>query len=80
MTSGERLDHINRLIPALQAPALVEQIKEMIDEQTQKLIDADDEQARGRVKALRDLLNLPEALQYEREGLTAALSQADAAN
>lgn len=81
MTLQERIEQINAQIQALQAPALLELLKERIAELTDKLIGEENEQTRGRIKALRDLLNLPEALQHEREGITAELSeQSDSAS
>lgn len=81
MTHEERLEQINKLMPALQSPALAAYINETVASLTQSLINQNNEETRGRVKALRDLLTLPEALQQERKALTAALSEeSDAAN
>ena len=74
MTYDERLEQINALLPALSSPALLAHINGEIASLTVSLIETNDEQTRGRLKALRDLINLPEALQYERDGLAAELT------
>lgn len=74
MNLEDRVEEISGLIPALQAPALVVHINNEIAGLTARLVSADDEQIRGRIKALRDLINLPEALQAEREGIAAELT------
>jgi hypothetical protein len=61
MNLEDRVEQINGLIPALQAPALVAHVSNEIRLLTDRLVRADDEQTRGRIKALRDLINLPEA-------------------
>ena len=80
MTYSDRLNEIRALTDALQCPALIKYLGERIQEHTLRLIDNDHEQTRGRIKALRALLTLPDELQYERAGIEAALSeQSDAA-
>lgn len=75
MTPEQRIQQINDLLPALTVPALVALLKDDMTSLTHRLIGENDEQTRGRIKALRDLLNLPEALRNERDQLTAALSE-----
>lgn len=77
----ERIDHINKTLSAIQHgwPFLLVELENAIKAKTESLIAQNDEQTRGAIKALRDLMNLPETLHYEREGLTAALSDEDAA-
>lgn len=75
MTLQERIEQINKQLHALQSPALIDLLKDRIEELTEKLIGEENEQTRGRIKALRDLLNLPKALQHEHEGITAELSE-----
>ncbi len=78
--SYDRLAEIMALTDALHSPALVAHINERIAAHTITLIGADSEQVRGRIKALRALLDYPESLQWERDGIAAALSeQSDAA-
>lgn len=80
MKLDDRIAQIDALIPALRSPALVAHIREEVARLTERLVSADDEQTRGRIKALRDLINSPDSLQSEREGIAAALSeQSDAA-
>ena len=75
MNLAERLTQIDALSAALCCPALVEHLNAQIHEHTERLIGADHEQTRGRIKALRALLTLPDELQQERDGITAALSE-----
>lgn len=55
------------------------ELGERIRALTVQLVSQDSEQVRGRIKALQDILELPETLQQERDGLSAALSEQDAA-
>lgn len=75
MTLEERLIQINALLPALQHPALAAMLTARIAELTNKLIAQDNEQTRGAIKELRALLNLPDTLQHERDGITAGFSE-----
>lgn len=84
MTREEVEARIAQLSRALDAfsnswPALSALIGERIADHTNSLISENNEQTRGAIKELRALLDLPEALQHEREALTAALSDEDAA-
>lgn len=57
-----------------------EQMERRINELTMNLIAKDDEQARGAIKELRRLIELPDDLEAEASHLAAALSaNADAA-
>jgi hypothetical protein len=42
---------------------------------TAELIGQDNEQTRGRIKQLRELMELPETLHQEREGISAGLAE-----
>lgn len=81
MTEADRLDQINNALNALRPawPHFAAVLNERIADATLKLISENDEQTRGRIKALRDLLNLPETLQQERDGITAELPETDSA-
>lgn len=82
MSHKTRLAEINDFL-ASSAPAwphLVREIELVIAGRVEQLITKNDDEVRGRIKALRQLIDLPEALQQEREGITAALSDEDAAN
>jgi hypothetical protein len=77
-----RIGQISATLGVLQAawPLLTREIQARIEQHTRSLVAENNEQTRGRVKALLDLMDLPESLQQERESLTAALSeQSDAA-
>jgi hypothetical protein len=50
-------------------------MQERRDALTLDLIGQDNEQTRGRIKQLRELMELPETLAQERDGLSAALAE-----
>lgn len=82
MSHKTRLAEINDFL-ASSAPAwahIEREINNVIDQKIEQLVTENSEETRGRIKALRELIDLPEALQQEREGITAALSDEDAAN
>lgn len=72
-----RLDYINNTLAAFDMawPRLAGEIQSRIDSLTLKLISANDDETRGAIKELRDLLNLPASLQYEREHINEALAE-----
>lgn len=83
MTSNERLDRINRLIGGLGGVwhLLEAEMQDRLNALITELISQDNEQKRGAIKELRNLLSLPETLQQERESIIAALSEeSDAAH
>jgi hypothetical protein len=51
------------------------EVDRRIGELTEQLINNDNEQTRGRIKALLEVKNLPSSLQAERDGLSAALAE-----
>jgi len=73
----DRLNQIDQALGAIQNgwPFLLVEINERIDSLTQSLIAQDNEQTRGRIKALRDLKELPETLKQERESISAGLAE-----
>ena len=81
MTTEERIDQIQKLLEAIQNgwPFLLALINERISEQTEQLISQESEQARGAIKELRRLAELPEALIQERDQHVAALAEQAAA-
>lgn len=81
MTAQARLDYLNATLAALHGcwPQLAQEIQGRIDSKTAQLIGENNEQTRGAIKVLRDLIDLPAALQQERDHITAALSDPDAA-
>lgn len=79
MDIAARLDYLNSTLAAFDTawPKLAGEIRSRIDHLTLKLISANDDETRGAIKELRDLLDLPESLRYEREHINAALEDAD---
>ena len=78
MTLNDRISEINQVLPAF-TPALIALLNERIAGMVERLISQDNEQLRGAIKECRALLDLPMALQSERDQLSAALSDPDAA-
>lgn len=77
MNAEDQLARLNRALSII-GPAwgvISELLKERTDSLTTELIGADNEQTRGRIKELRELLNLPELLSQERDGLSAGLAE-----
>lgn len=52
-------------------PAVIEELKMIIAQHVERLIAQDNPETRGRIKALRDLMDLPDALEAERQSITA---------
>lgn len=79
MDINARLDYLNTTLAAFDTawPKLAGEIQSRIDGLTLKLISANNDETRGAIKELRDLLNLPESLRYEREHINTALKDAD---
>lgn len=77
----QRIAHIGQGLQAIQSgwPFLLGELKTRIDELTASLINNNDEQTRGRIKALLAVTELPQTLATERESMSAALSEQDAA-
>ena len=78
MTLNDRIDEINNVLPIICSPILAALLSERIAGLVERLIGQDSEQLRGAIKELRALLDLPMALQSERDQI-AALSDPDAA-
>lgn len=72
--SPPRLNEVERLLMAADAiwPLLAQEIGKTIAQHVETLITQDNPEVRGRIKALRDLLNLPETLHQERADILAA--------
>lgn len=60
-------------------PFLLAEVEKQIEQLTLELVNANNEETRGRIKALVSIRNLPDTLEQERVGLIAALSEQDAA-
>lgn len=84
--SREQLEvDLNRVTSTLDAlRGAWQPLQSILQERMQKLvgdlISQESEQTRGAIKEVRQLLELPQTLQDERESITAALSNLDAAN
>jgi len=78
----QRLDEISNTLQAIQSgwPHVLAEINHRIEALTGQLVSQESEQVRGRIKALRDLRDMPETLQQERQALSAGLSEQDPAN
>jgi len=66
---------LNKVKPAVDA--LSSEITEMITSRIHKLVQCNDEEARGGIKALQELLELPVTLQHEHDHLQAGLPEED---
>lgn len=60
-------------------PFLLVEVERQIEQLTRDLVNANNEETRGRIKALAWIKELPETLTDERDRLIAALSEQDAA-
>lgn len=73
---SERLNQLDLALAAAPVwPRFAAEIARRVDELTLKLIGENNEQTRGAIKELRCLIDLPAALQAERDHLAAALSE-----
>lgn len=81
MTPEDRVHEIQKTLEAIQNgwPFLLSVLDARIAGLTEALINNDNEQTRGRIKALRELKELPETLAQERDGISAELSERDSA-
>jgi hypothetical protein len=77
MTPEARLSQISQTLEAVRSgwPSFLSVLQEKADRLTLDLIGQDNEQTRGRIKQLRELMELPEALQQERDGINAGLAE-----
>jgi hypothetical protein len=82
MSARARLAEIGNTLQAIQSgwPYVLAEINSRIESLTVQLVSQESEQVRGRIKALGDLRDMPETLNQEREGISAALAEQAAAN
>jgi hypothetical protein len=73
----ERLALLQRQIQAIQNgwPFFLALLQERIEKHTAALVNKNDEETRGRIKALQELKELPVTLQQERDGIRAGLAE-----
>lgn len=69
-----RIEEIDAGLQAIRPgwPFLLAELQKQIDSRIESLITQNNEETRGRIKALRDLMNLPETLEDERACILAA--------
>jgi hypothetical protein len=81
MTPEQRIEDIDQALAALRGawPFIASELHTRITELTGQLVNENNEQTRGRIKALLDLMELPITLQQERDGISAGLSDLDPA-
>jgi len=82
MNTNERLTQISTVLEATKTgwPFLLEILNEQVRVLTEQLVNQDNEQTRGRIKALLWVMELPDTLTQEREGIRAGLSEQDPAD
>jgi hypothetical protein len=75
---NSRLDYLTTTLDALDFawPRLSGEIQARIDRLTLALISSNNDETRGAIKALRELLALPETLRYERNHINEEMQAA----
>lgn len=70
---NERIEEIDKALAAMKScyKHVVSEIESRVKEKIALLIDSNDEQLRGEIKAYQSILALPQQLQQERDQLTA---------
>lgn len=73
----QRIGEIGRWLEARGQswPFFAAEVARRIEALTLDLIAQDNEQTRGRIKALRDVLDMPASLASERDGMSAGLAE-----
>lgn len=79
---SERLEYLGALITVVDGawPRVSVEIEQRIEANLLSLIASENAEARGAIKALKDLLDLPATLTSERDQITAELSERDSAS
>jgi hypothetical protein len=74
MNDAARMTQIDAALAGMHVawPAVCHEIKLLIADYTAALVSQNNEETRGRIKALHDLMDLPEALEAERRSILAA--------
>ncbi|MFA6204446.1 MAG: hypothetical protein WC710_14810 [Gallionella sp.] len=74
MTYDDRLTYLNATIAAMEHawPQVAHELHEMIDDLTRKLINQNNDETRGAIKALQRVIVLPNTLASERDHIAAA--------
>jgi hypothetical protein len=78
----ERLVYLNTLLSSVESawPRVSVEIDERIEDLIRRLVASEDAEARGAIKALQELLDLPATLKSERDHINAELSERDSAH
>lgn len=81
----EHEDRINQITAGLERmahawPFISGEIEARVRDLIESLVNQENEQTRGQIKALRWVLNLPSDLATERDGMSAALAEQAAAD
>jgi hypothetical protein len=78
----ERLVYLNALLSSVESawPRVSVEIDERIEDLIRRLVASEDAEARGAIKALQELLDLPATLKSERDQINAELSERDSAH
>lgn len=81
----EHEDRINQISAGLERmahawPFVAGEIEARAKELIESLVNQDNEQTRGQIKALRWVMDLPSTLAQERDGMSAALLEQSAAD
>jgi hypothetical protein len=82
LTPEQRIEQISAGLESIRGgwPFLSQLFKEEAERLTVELIGQDNEQTRGRIKQLRELMELPLTLHSEREAIRAGLIENDPGN
>lgn len=82
MDMDKRVSDISHWLASVSAawPFLATELRQRMDTLTEALVNADNEQTRGRIKALREVLDMPVSLASERDSISAALAEQAAAD
>ena len=82
MTPDKRVAAIGSWLESVSGawPFLAAELNTRRADLVSRLIATNNEEVRGRIKALDEVLNLPESLSQERQGISAALAEQAAAD
>ena len=69
-----RIQQIEATLQAIQPgwPFFIAELQAQINDHVERLVTQNNEETRGRIKGLRDLMDLPATLEAERAGILAA--------
>jgi hypothetical protein len=73
----DRLDYLNDVLISMDWSKIVIEIQRNIDDLTAKLIRENNEETRGAIKALKQVLELKQTFQYEQQQIKESFSNTD---